>query len=601
MSVARGDDGDRWRRRRSRATGARLLLVVAGVALLVVLARVQVFGAGRFEARARDNHLRPFPTGAARGTILDRDGRVLAHDIPGHDVVLLPAPEDSITGRLERLAPVLELDSARIEAILERRRRAPGRPITLIRNATDREVARLEENRFRFPEVVLTRYPKRHYPEGRVTAHAVGYVGEISKEDLALQRFQAYAAGRRVGKGGIERSGEASLAGLPGIRYVITDARGGFRGWVPDSMTVRPRPGTGLTVTLDLALQRDAAALFPEDRRGAFVALDPMTGAVLALYSRPTLDPNRFVNGIDPEAWERLRDDRGRPVLNRAIAAVQPPASTWKPIVAAMALDAGIVEPTDTMPIPCRGGMMYAGRYYRCWGVHGEQDLLGAIQVSCDVYFYQLGLKIGLDGYLDLIAANGLAAPSGVDIPGERPGTFPSSRDWWETELGYVPQEGEVLSLVIGQGPQGLTPLRLAQLYTAFVRPDGTPATPWLVQQPAGSPTAPAFHVSSPTARIIREALGRVVGPGGTAAASHLDRWDLRGKTGTAQTPSGPDHAWFAGFAGPRGAEPAIVAVAFVENGEHGSDAARYVATVVDRFLARRFASEYSDIPEALP
>jgi penicillin-binding protein 2 len=404
-----------------------------------------------------------------------------------------------------------------------------------------------------------------------------------------------------VGKTGIERGHEASLAGLPGIRYLVADARGGFRGWIPDSMAVPARPGADLTVTLDLALQRDAAALFPDGRQGAFVALDPMTGAVLALYSRPTFDPNVFVEGLDPEAWERLRDDPGRPVLNRAIAAVQPPASTWKPIVAAMALDAGIVEPTDAMPIPCRGGLMYAGRYYRCWGIHGKQDLLGAIQVSCDVYFYQLGLKIGLDRYLAMLASNGLAAPSGVDIPGERPGSFPSSRDWWETELGYAPREGEVLSLAIGQGPQGLTPLRLAQLYTAFVRPDGTPATPWLVQQPGGSPTAPEFHVSPTTARIIREALGRVVEPGGTAAASRLERWDFRGKTGTAQNPSGPDHAWFAGYAGPPEGEPVIVAVAFVENGEHGSDVARYVSEVVARFLAGRFPSENRYPAEGLP
>ncbi len=357
-------------------------------------------------------------------------------------------------------------------------------------------------------------------------------------------------------------------------------------------MTVPSRPGIDLTATLDLALQRDAAALFPDGRQGAFVALDPMTGAVLALYSRPTFDPNVFVEGLDPDGWERLRDDPGRPVLNRAIASVQPPASTWKPIVAAMALDAGIVEPTDTMPIPCRGGLMYAGRYYRCWGIHGKQDLLGAIQVSCDVYFYQLGLKIGLDGYLDMIAARGLGGASGIDIPGERPGAFPRSREWWEAAFGYVARESEVLSLVIGQGPQGLTPLRLAQLYTAFIRPDGTAVTPWLIERPETPTTGPRFHVSATAARTIREALARVVEPGGTAAASRLERWNFRGKTGTAQNPSGPDHAWFAGYAGPPDGEPAIVAVAFVENGEHGSDAARYVSRVVDRFLARRFSSE---------
>ena len=277
--------------------------------------------------------------------------------------------------------------------------------------------------------------------------------------------------------------------------------------------------------------------------------------------------------------------------MNRAIASVQPPASTWKPIVAALALDAGIVEPSDTMPIPCRGGLMYAGRYYRCWGVHGARDLLGAIQVSCDVYFYQLGLKLRLDGYLDAVHTYQLTRPTGIDIPGERTGTFPLSRAWWETAHGYVPEEGEVLSLAIGQGPQGVTPLRLAQLYSAFARRDGTAVTPWLIDPPDSVDAPSAFQVTESTARVLREALRMVVEPGGTAAASRLPAWDLRGKTGTAQNPAGADHAWFAGFAGPRGHPAEVVAVAFIEHGEHGSDAARYVAAVLDRFLTRRYPS----------
>lgn len=589
MGSCRETEGDVRRRRRNRSHGARIAIILAGAVLVTTLGRLQVRGASGFEARARDNRLRPVPVKPARGTIFDRDGRVLAHDVPGHDIVLLPTPVDSFRPALERTAAVLGLGAAQVERTLDNRRRDPVRPVPVIRNATDHDVGRLEEHRFQVPEAILSRYPKRHYPVAGTTAHVLGYVGEISRAELAEEKFEGYRPGRRVGKTGVERSAEASVSGRPGVRYLLTDARGRFRGWLPDSAAVPPRPGEDLRVSLDLALQRDAAALFPERRHGAFVALDPSTGAILALYSHPTFDPNAFVDGLDPDGWRRLRNDPDRPMMNRAIAAVQPPASTWKPILAALALDAGVVKPTDTMPIPCRGGMMYAGRYYRCWGVHGEQDLLGALKVSCDAYFYQLGLRIGLDGYLEMLAVNEMAEPTGVDIPGERPGMFPTSRSWWRATLGYAPSDAEVLSLAIGQGPQGVTPLRLAQLYTAFARPDGTAVAPWLLESPAGAPSEPPFRVSPGTGRVMREALRSVVAPGGTAAASRLERWDFGGKTGTAQNPSGLDHAWFAGFGGPKGGEPAIVAVAFIENGEHGSDAARYVSNVVDRFLAKRY------------
>ncbi len=592
MSPGRKNEGERWQRRRRRAGVARVVIGLVVLALVSILASLQVFGTDRFEARARDNRLRPTRTAPPRGTIFDREGRILAHDVPGYDIALMSTGGGSIETDVEGLSQILDLDAAGVQNVLDRRRRDPGRPVAVVRNAAPWQVARLEENRFRFPEAVLTAYPKRDYPQGATAAHVVGYVGEISGAELRdRDRWRGYEAGRKVGKSGIERSGEVALGGSPGFRYLITDAQGEFRGWVPDSMAVPARPGTDLTLTLDLALQRDAAALFPADRAGAFVALDPSTGAVLALYSHPSFDPNRFVDGLDADSWSGLRNDPARPVMNRAIASVQPPASTWKPIVAALALDAGIVEPSDTMPIPCRGGLMYAGRYYRCWGIHGSRDLLGAIQVSCDVYFYQLGLKLGLDGYLDMLRAYPLPRPAGIDIPGERAGTFPSSRAWWEAELGYVPADGEVLSLAIGQGPQGVTPLRLAQLYTAFARSDGTAITPWLIDPPDSLAAPSPFQVAGSTARILREALRRVVGPGGTAAGSRLPAWDLRGKTGTAQNPSGTDHAWFAGFAGRPGHPADIVAVAFIEHGEHGSDAARYVSAVLDRFLTRRHPS----------
>ncbi len=450
-------------------------------------------------------------------------------------------------------------------------------------------MARLQERRFLFPEIVILEFPERRYPDSTVVAHVAGYVGEVSRDALDEGRFPGYRAGQPVGKAGVELAYEAVLAGRPGIRYLRTDAVGRFRGWLPDPTGVEPTPGRDTRLSLDLELQRAVATLFPEGRRGSFVALDPATGGILALYSRPSFDPNAFVGGMADSTWRRLRDDPAALLLDRAIASVQPPASTWKPIVAAIALDAGLVGPDSTMPIPCRGGLTYGGRYYRCWGVHGRQDLLGAIQVSCDVYFYQLGLLMGLDGFLAAGNAYDLAAATGVDLPGEAEGVFPTSRAWWKTRRGYEPREGEVLPLAIGQGPQGITPLRLAQLYAAFARADGTAPTPWLVERPRRQAGTSLFRVTPETVQVIRDGLHRVVAPGGTAAASRLARWDFMGKTGTAQNPVGPDHGWFAGIAGRPGREPDIVAVAFLEFGEHGADAARFVARIVDDYLTRRY------------
>lgn len=576
------------RRRRRRAAGARGLVFLAGGALLLTFGRLQLVEATEFGRQARENRLRPVAVRAPRGTIYDREGRVVADNVVGHDVVLLPAERDSIRSSLAHLAPVLGLDSAAVRKALLRRDREPGLPLTVLEHASPEAVARLEERRFLFPEVVIVEFPERRYPDTTVVAHVAGYVGEVSREALDRGRFPGYRAGRIVGKAGVELAYETALAGQPGIRYLNTDARGRFRGWLPDSAGVAPTPGRDVRLSLDLELQRSVAARFPAGKRGAFVALDPATGAILALYSQPSFDPNAFVGGMADSAWQRLESDPATPLLDRAVASVQPPASTWKPVVAAMALEAGVVGPGSTMPVPCRGGMTYAGRYYRCWGIHGKQDLLGAIKVSCDVYFYQLGLMLGLDRFLELGNRYRLVDRTGVDLPGEARGVFPDSRAWWRTRYDYAPQEGEVLPMAIGQGPQGVTPLRLAQLYAAFARADGTAPTPWLVERErAGGPSS--FRLMPATAAVIRDGLRGVVEPGGTAAGSRLARWDFMGKTGTAQNPAGPDHAWFAGIAGRKGQAADIVAVVFIEAGEHGSAAAHIVAGIVDDYLSRRY------------
>jgi penicillin-binding protein 2 len=322
------------------------------------------------------------------------------------------------------------------------------------------------------------------------------------------------------------------------------------------------------------------------------VVLDPADGAVLALYSAPTFDPNAFVGGLTPEEWAVLESDPQKPLFNRTVMGLYPPGSTWKLAAAAIALDRGVVGPHELMPEPCDGGFEYGGLYRGCWLAegHGFLDLAGAIAESCNVYFYQLGLKIGLDALLEAGTRIGFAEQCGIDLPQESRGIFPEGRGFWQREFGYEPQEGEVLSLAIGQGPNSQTPLKMAQFYLALAG-DGSAPTPHLIEDP--DPTQGwRLDLSAESIEVLREGLRGVTAPGGTAwYYASLEHWDVMGKSGTSQNAQDSlrAHAWFAGMAGPRDAEPEVVVVVLVEFGEGGSSvAAPLMAKTADFYLRRK-------------
>jgi penicillin-binding protein 2 len=321
------------------------------------------------------------------------------------------------------------------------------------------------------------------------------------------------------------------------------------------------------------------------------VALDVSDGGILALYSAPVFDPNDFVGGISLERWEALNTDPARPLFNRAVQGRYPPGSTWKLATAAMALELGAVRPEDLMPIPCTGGMWYGNRFWRCWRAegHGYLDMEGALGHSCNVYFYQLGLRIGLQRMLEEGVKIGLDERCGVDLPVEAQGRFPRDLGFWERAFGLRPTEAEVLSLAIGQGPNEQTPLKMAQFYLAIAR-DGSAPPPRLLKTEPAETGGWSLDLSREALEVLREGLKGVLLPGGTAHLSSLEHWDLMGKTGTAQNPPNPSHAWFAGIAGPRGGDPEIVVVAIVEFGESGSAmAAPLVAKTADYYLRRKY------------
>lgn len=576
-------------RRERRSQVARVATLVGVVGLAFALVEVQVRASDHYALIAKENRLRPVVVPAPRGTIYDRHGQVLAENVVGFQVLLMPAPEDSLRATLARLRPVLGLTDERIADALQEWRKASNLPMVVLPDAHPAAVARLEERRFAFPEVLLREYPKRSYPAGEAAAHVLGYVAEISEAELELPEFRDYRQGRLIGKAGLERSYEASMGGVPGVRYLEVDALGRIKGWLPEELGIPSIPGEDLRLHLDLELQRYVMELFQSmsTAEGAFVALDPKTGGVLALYSTPGFDPNLFIGGIEPETWTALNDDPAKPLLGRAAAVAQPPGSSFKPLVAAMALGLDVIEPEEYMPIACGGGMSYGGRYARCWGVHGRQNMILGIKNSCDVYFYQVGIRIGLERFLETGTRMGFAKPTGIDLPNETKSIFPPNLKWWEQTFGYHPAENEIMSLSIGQGAVTMTPLKLAHMFVALARLDGKAPAPRLVDNGKEAPIA--FELPTNPRQIwqIRRGMRRVVGPGGTAALTRLQGWDFIGKTGTAQNPHGPDHAWFGGIGGPFGGEPEIVAVAYLAHGLHGYTASEPVANAINFYLNR--------------
>ena len=590
--------------RRRRATRALGVVAIVLGSLAFQFFRVQMLQSNDYVLQSESNRLRPLPVAAPRGTIFDRNNRVIADNVPGYVVYVLRESRESTRQTLETLRPHLGLSDERIEILMGQSQR--WEPLVVEIDADFEAVSVLEERREDFPGIVIEMRPKRRYIGGSAVSHVLGYVNEITAEELAEPRFSEYEPGLLIGKVGIERQYEERLQGRRGVRYLEVDALGRIVGSLAGIEEDPGQPGEDIRLTLDLELMEWIHSIFPDSLAGAVVALDPTDGGVLALYSAPTFDPNAFVSGLTPEEWAVLESDPRKPLFNRTVMGLYPPGSTWKLAAAAIALDLGVVGPHELMPQPCTGGLEIDGIYRGCWDAdgHGYLGLAGAIANSCNVYFYQLGQKIGLDALLEEGTRIGFAEQCGIDLPEENRGIFPGGREYWERapQFGYTPQEGEVLSLAIGQGPNSQTPLKMAQFYLALAR-NGTAPTPHLIANP--DPTEGwRLNVSTESIEVLREGMRGVTSPGGTAYfGTALEHWEVLGKTGSSQNAqdSVRAHAWFAGMAGPWGGEPEIVVVALVEFGESGSGvAAPLVSKTADFYLRRKYGMPPPDSIQTL-
>ena len=560
--------------------------LVWGVLAVTVLAffRTQILGHGKYQLQSETNRLRPIPLPAPRGLILDRNGKVLADNVPGYTVSLLPGPEANLRATLARIAPIAHLDAGAIERTIQRWRRAPYQPALVVADAPFSVVSTLEERRFEIPGLLIQTEPKRFYPDTSVIAHLVGFVGEVTEAERTTRRFQAVRLGGLVGKDGLEREYDDSLRGADGVRFVEVSALGHMVREAAQSQTLQPVPGVELHTTIDLELQRYIAKIFPAGQRGAVVALNPNTGEVLALYSAPGFDPNAFVGGVLPEYWRSLNENPATPLLDRAIEARYPPGSTWKLGVAAMALKRGLVTFHTRMPIPCRGGLQYGNRFFRCWSGqgHGDLTLSEAIAQSCDVYFYQLGIKLGVTSLLEDGNEWGFRGRTGIDLPGEIPSEYPTGPEYYDRLYGPRRWTSAVaLNLAIGQGENAQTLVNMVRLYQMLAS-DGKVRTPFVVHQASTRTAGAGLDLTPEQLSGLRQAMIAVVEQG-TARGSRLASLQIAGKTGTAQNPHGPDHGWFIGF-GPAD-KPEIVVGAIVEFSQHGTAVAPLVSRAIAHYL----------------
>ena len=568
--------------RRARAVRAVLTVVIAGLGLAFF--RVQVLRSSQYALQADGNRMREVPLVAPRGIIYDRRGEIIAENLPGYTVSLLSPSTDSLASALDALAKLVPIDEQHRNLVMRRYERARHQPAVIFNDAPFEVVSALEEHRVQFPELIIQSSPKRYYPDGEAVAAVMGYIGEIGELELTLPQFEGYKPGQLIGKAGLERQYEERLHGREGSRFVEVDARGRVvreQGVRPDIVPQAPEP---LISTLDMDLQRFIHERYKDSLLGAVVALDPKTGGVLALYSGPTYDINRFTGSVPPSYFSQLLNDPRRPLYNKATQGYYPPASTWKLATAIVAMERGIADIDTHMDKPCTGGYMYGNRYFRCWKHegHGDVDMRQAIATSCDTYFYQLGLKIGLSNLVAGGIRMGFGERSGIDYPQETQPKFPDAdvTRYYNNEYGARNWTNAVtLNLSIGQGENAQTVINMARFYTALAT-DGTAPQPHLIDQP--TERAQLFSIRPEQLEALRLAMADVVSGRGTAGSAAVQGLTVAGKTGTAQN-AGPDHAWFVGFA-PYD-DPQIVVAVFVEYGLHGYTAARIATRVMERYL----------------
>jgi len=600
-------------RRRLLISGFAVAGLFTGIGLR--LYRLQVGQGDTWRSLSENNRIRLQRLTATRGLIYDRNGEPLVDNRPSFDVVVVPEDTKDLHATIRRVAQFLGERELNVKALLAAARaRPPYEGLIIKRDVDYAAVVTLETHQLELPGVSLDVGPLRTYPYGPVGAHLFGYVGEVSEAELGEN--PGYRMGDLIGKFGAEKSWEARLRGVPGGQQIEVDALGRklrVLSRVPQTQ------GNNMVLTVDRRLQAFTEQLM-EPHDGAVVVLRPDSGEILALVSRPTFDPNVFARGIKREEWRELTTHKTRPLNNRATQGQYPPGSTFKIVTAAAALEEGAVTPFTR--IFCGGGYHFANRTYRCWkkGGHGTVDLHRALVESCDVYFYQVGQRLGVDTIADYAHRLGMGSATGIALDHEKPGLIPTS-EWKRARFGEPWFSGETLSVSIGQGYVLGTPLQMASV-VATVANGGTRYRPHFVKRienAAGELVEEIqpevlghANLRKSTLLQIREALRDVVNASnGTGKKARLPTIEVGGKTGTSQVfKMGKqtkthhlarhlrDHAWFVAFAPVEEPEIAISVLIEHAGGGGGAMAAPIAHDVADFYFALTRGRSYQLAPE---
>lgn len=596
------------------------LTVVQYVILIVFLVlgyglwRLQVGGNEYYAKLAEQNRIRQIPLLAPRGRILDREGRIIVDNYLSFSALLLRDQTRSLLDDAEKIASGLHMDPQDVRDRIGKFSKAPSyQPIILKDDITPDELAFIESHHNELPELDTIMSHRRLYPKNGFMAHLIGYVGEVSEDMLKQPAYEFYDQGDVVGISGVERQYNDWLMGKNGSRNAIVNSRGKEVGVMSETPAV---PGKPLKLTIDLDVQMAAEEALG-DKNGAIVAMDPHTGEVLAMVSRPTFDPNAFAVRISRKEWNGLITDPAKPLLNKAIQAQLAPGSTFKIIMSVAGVQEHIAQ---TMNVHCSGGATFYGHHFGCWvpGGHGSVDLPKAIYQSCDVFFYTLAEKLGIDRIAKYATMFGLGQKTGIDLPNEVSGVMPSE-EWKIKNFKQKWYAGETISVGIGQGAVATTPVQLMRAIGAIamggrmVVPhliDPTNMPPGLVQV-ARYREVKQLDIDPAGWTTITDALARVLLPEGTAPSAHIPGMEIAGKTGSAQKVSLATRAkfsskdefaqngWFVGFTPRR--DPDIIVACLFEGGEHGRLAARVATQVVKAYVEKRRKIEPNFARELVP
>ena len=597
---------------------AAVILVLAFFALGVRLAYLQLTQGAHFAEISEHNRIRLQDIPPTRGMIFDRNGILLVDNQPSFDLCLIREDVDDMPRLLTNLENLLELDQDLVKERIEKFRASPPfDPITIKPDLTRDELARVETYKYESPGLYISTEPRRYYLFPELAAHLIGYTGQVTERQLATGKLKGVKLGDRVGQYGVEQSWQSALAGRRGGRQVEVDATGRRLDVLQE---IPAQPGYNLVLTIDARLQRAAEEALG-DKAGAVVALDPETGQVLAMVSRPTFDQTKFIRGISATEWKTLASDPLHPLENRSLNGQYPPGSTYKIVTAIAGLMENVITPETTFF--CPGSYHFGGRDYGCWkkGGHGNVNLHRALVESCDVYFYRLGQKLGVDRLAKYARALGLGSPTGVGLRPERPGLAPTSK-WKKKRFGVPWQEGETLSVSIGQGFNLATPLQMANL-AATVGNGGRLLKPQVVLriEKADGTLVSGFEVQERenlkldkrVLDIVKSALSGVVNEErGTGRSARIQGLEVGGKTGTAQVITLEkfkgvkdiedipykyrDHAWFIALA-PVDKPRIAVAVLAEHAGHGGSQSAPIAKQVIEAFFSIPSTGQVETVP----